>query len=238
MRSEFTLIYLAWLSPLVPFLAVLAWGGVKHSAAHRWIAVTTGLSFSIDSLKFVLAVQGINNHWISFSFTPLYGAAMVMVLAQGQRTTAERQAVTLTAGLLLVVVVSLNLLFEAATTYSRIASPVRSLVVFALAIWTLLRQEPGGPDSSLLRSGWFWVPLGFALYSGGSAAYFPLAWGFLDRDPDFVRAMGQLRSGLVVFSFLLVAWGVRCLFREAISGQPSSPSFSPSPSSSLPSARP
>lgn len=232
MRSDRILPYAAWLSALVPFLAVLAGGGVKRSAALRWIGVAMGLSFSIDSLLAVLSVQGINNNWVTYSFTPLYGAAMVMVLAQGQRTVVERQAVTLTAGLLLVVVMGLNLLFEETTTYSRIASPVRSLVVFALAIWTLLRQESGSLDSSLLRSGWFWVPLGFALYSGGSAAYFPLAWGFIGQDPGFVMAMAQLRSALVVFSFLLVAWGVRCLSREAISGQPSSPSFSPSPSSS------
>ncbi len=232
MRSDLILPYAGWLSALVPFLAVLAGGRVKHSAALRWIAVAMGLSFSIDSLLVVLSSQGINTHWVSFSFTPLYGAAMVMVLAQGQRTVAERQAVTLTAGLLLVVVVGLNLLFESTTTFSRVASPVRSLVVFALAIWTLLRQEPGGLDSSLLRSGWFWVPLGFALYSGGSAAYFPLAWGFVERDPGVVMAMSQLRSALVVLSFLLVAWGVRCLSREVISGPPSSPSFSRSPSSS------
>lgn len=232
MRSDRILLYMAWLSALLPLLAVLAWGGVKRSAAHRWIAVAMGLSFSIDSLHVALAAQGINTHWISYSFTPLFGAAMVMVLAQGQRTVVERQAVTLTAGLLLVVVMGLNLLFEDSTTFSRIASPVRSLVVFALAIWTLLRQEPGSPDSSLVRSGWFWVPLGFALYSGGSAAYFPLAWGFIERDPGFVMAMAQLRSVLMVFSFLLVTWGVRCLSREVISGQPSSPSFSRSPSSS------
>lgn len=238
MRAELILPYSVWISALVPFLAVLAWGGVKHSPAFRWIAVTMGLSFFIDTIKVVLAAQGINNHWVSYSFTPLYGAAMVMVLAQGQRTLLERQAVTLTAGLLLVVVVSLNLLFESTTTYSRIGSPVRSLVVFAVSIWTLLRLEPGGPDSSLLRSGWFWVTLGFALYSGGSAAYFPLAWSFLERDVEFVKAMAQVRSALVVFSFLLVTWGVRCLSRETISGPRSSPSSSPSPSSSWRSAPP
>jgi len=238
MRSDRILPYASWLTALLPLLAVLAGGGVKRSAAHRWIAVTAGLSFFIDSLHFVLALQGINNNWVAFTFTPLFGAAMVMVLAQGQRTVAERQAVTLTAGLLLVVVVGLNLLFEDTNTFSRIASPVRSLVVFALAIWTLLRQEPGSADSSLARSGWFWVPIGFALYSGGSAAYFPLAWGFIERDPGFVMAMSQLRSALVVLSFILVAWGVRCLSREAFSGQPSSPSSSRSPFSSWRSARP
>ncbi len=238
MRNDLILPYAGWLSALVPFLAVLAGGGVKRSATLRWIAVTTGLSFFLDSLHVVLGSQGINSLWISYSFTPLFGAAMVMFLAQGQRTMVERQAVTLAAGLLLVVVVGLNLLFESTHAFSRIASPVRSLVVFALAIWTRLRQEPGGPDSSLLRSGWFWVPLGFALYSGGSAAYFPLAWGLIERDPGVVMAMAQLRSALVVLSFLLVAWGVRCLSREVISGLPSSPSFSRSPSSSLPSARP
>lgn len=221
--------YGAALAAALPLLS-LAWWRPPGPAA-RWLLATAGISLVSDVIGYVFASQRINNHWLSYTLIPLFSAAMIMTMAQGQRTRTERQAFIVAAMLLLVAAATLTLTVENPGTFSRFAAPLRALVVLALAAWTLLRADHGDAPSAPLHSPWLWIPMGFALYSGGSATYFPLAWGFVEADPDFVHAIVQARAILVILSWILVAWGVRCLARQTRSGRPFSRSSSPSPSS-------
>lgn len=216
------LAYGAALAAALPLLAALAWPPSRGPG--RWVLIAAGLSLLGDALGLALALRQINNHWLSYTITPLFSAALIMALAQGQRTQEERQAFGVTAVLLLLASAVLTLTVEQPGSFSRFAAPLRALVVLAVAAWTLLRADHGHAPADMARSPWFWIPLGFALYSGGSATYFPLAWGFAEADPDFVHAMVQARAILVILSWLLVAWGVRCLSRQIRSGPPFSPS--------------
>ncbi len=218
----------AWAAAL-PLLAMLLWRG--RSTAAKWVAVACTLSLLADTIGLVLALRRVNNHWLGYSITPLFSAAMIMAMAHGQRTRDERQAFIVAAMLVLVTSAALTLTVENPGTFSRFAAPLRALVILALAAWTILRADHGDAPTDPLRSPWLWVPMGFALYSGGSAAYFPLAWGFVENDPAFVHAMSQARAMLVILSWILVAWGVRCLARQTRSGRPFSRSSSPLASS-------
>lgn len=221
--------YAAALSAAAPLVAQVTGG--RRSAVGRWIVIVCGLSLLTDAISLRYALLGMNNHWVSYTLAPLYSASVVMVLAHGQPSRTGRQAFIIAAVLLLLVTFTLALTVEDPTRYSRFAAPLRTLTILALATWTLVRHEPvpGAPGG--LRSGWFWIPLGFALYSGASAAYFPVAWGFAELDREAVLAIGKLRAMVVILSFLVVAWGVRCLSRHPNSGLRSSRSSSPLPSS-------
>lgn len=230
MRFSIPLIsYGAALAAALPLLAMILWRA--RSTAATWVAVACTLSLLGDTFGLVLALRQVNNHWLAYSVTPLFSAAMVMTMAHGQRTREERQTFAVAALLLLVASVTLTLSVENPGTFSRFAAPLRALVILALAVWTILRADHGDAPTDPLHSPWLWIPMGFALYSGGSAAYFPLAWGFVENDPDFVHAMVQARAIMVILAWILVAWGVRCLARQIRSGRPFSRSSSPLPSS-------
>lgn len=221
--------YGAALAAALPLLALAWWR--PAGPAVRWLFATAGISLVTDAIGLTFALRRINNHWLAYTLIPLFSAAMVMTLAQGQRTRTERQAVIVAALLLLGASATLTLTVENPGTFSRFAAPLRALVVLTLAMWTLLRADHGDAPTAPFHSPWLWIPLGFALYSGGSATYFPLAWGFVENDPDFVHAMVQVRATLVILSWILVAWGVRCLAYQTRSGRRSSRSSSPLPSS-------
>ncbi len=222
-------VYLSALAAGLPIMVLLVWGG--RTAAHRWVLVACILSLLIDAAGLFTAMRQLNNHWVMYAFTPFFGAAIIMALAQAHRTAMARQVFTASAILLVIVSLVLAVTVENRQEFSAFASPLRSLLVLSLSLWTLLQRNlaPGAPP--ILRSGWFWAPLGFALYSGASVAYFPFARGMGPQNPEFVIGMAMLRAVLVIVSFVLVAWGVRCLSLQPSSGRRLSPRSSPSPSS-------
>lgn len=196
----------AALAPLVPVL-VLLWRGVGHPAL-RWLLAGLLLSLAIDGLMLALMLQGRNNHGVSYLLTPLFGAALLMGLAHWQRRETSRTALQLAAGLLLVAAALLTLLVEDLSSFSRYASPLRSLLVLLAALWTALQFLPDALGRGFWRAGALWASLGLALYSGVSAAYFPLASILARVDPGLVMPALQLKSALVVLAFLFVGWGV------------------------------
>lgn len=200
------LVLAAALSPLVPVL-VLLWRGASDPA-RRWLLAACLLSLVIDALMLSLMLQGHNNHWVSYLLTPFFGAALLLALACWQRTETARTALQVAAVLLLVAAALLTLLLEDTASFSRYASPLRSLLVLAAALWTLLSHLRAELEPGLWRAERLWVPLGLALYSSVSAAYFPVASLLARVDPALVQPALRLKSLLVVLAFCLVGWGV------------------------------
>jgi hypothetical protein len=120
---------------------------------------------------------------------------------------------------------------EVVDNFSRFAIPLGALLEFAVALWTLVRTGLQGGQEFRWRGAWLWIPLGLALYSGVTAAYFPFAAVFASTDRELVVAVFKLKSLLVILSFVLMAWGVVCQVRETSSGPSSSLSSSLSGSS-------
>lgn len=200
------LVLAASVAPLVP-VVVLLWRGASHPAL-RWLLAGLLLSLAIDGVMLTLMLQGRNNHWVSYLLTPFFGAALLMALAHLQRSETSRMALQMTAGLFVVVAAVLTLLVEEISSFSRFVSPLRSLLVLMAATWTALLHLRDTLGRGFWRAGVLWASLGLALYSGVSAAYFPLASILARMDPGLVMPALQLKSALVVLAFLLVGWGV------------------------------
>lgn len=217
------LVLAASAAPLVPVL-MLVWRGSNHPAL-RWLLAGLLLSLVIDGIMLTLMLQGRNNHWLSYLLTPFFGAALLMGLAHWQRSETSRTALQVAAGLLLVAAALLTLLVEDRSSFSSYASPLRSLLVLVAALWTALQHLRDTLGLGFWRAGALWASLGLALYSGVSAAYFPLAAILAEMGPALVMPALQLKSALVVLAFLLVGWGVVAWTIPAHSG-PSSSSWS------------
>lgn len=200
------LVLAAALAPLVP-VAVLLWRGAG-TPARRWLLAGCLLSLLIDGIMLGLMLAGRNNHWVSYLLTPFFGAALLMGLAHWQRGETGRTALQLAAGLLLLVAALLTWLVEDRSSFSRYASPLRSLLVMLAGLWTALQHLRRAEGLRFWRDERIWAPMGLALYSGVSAAYFPLASALARVDPGLVMPALQLKSALVVLAFCLVGWGV------------------------------
>lgn len=197
--------HLAAASPLLPVVLLLVRG--VRTAAHRWILVACLLSVFGDGAGLYMALRGINNQWISYTVTPLMSSAMLLALAHWQPTHAERAGVRLITGLLLVVSVILVRLVENVANFSQYAIPLGSLLIFAAAVWTLVRGGWVADRGAIAQYDWFWSTVGFALYAMVTAAYFPLLAVLAASDPAFVGAVLKLKSLMVVLAFGLVGWG-------------------------------
>lgn len=217
------ILHAAAASPLVPLFAVLARG--VSGRPLRWIVLACVVSLAADGLSLYYVLQGRNNHWVSYLFTPLFTAALLLALGGWQRTHREVVFFRLTTGLFLLAAAGIAVFIEDRRDFSQIASPLGSLLVLSTALWTLVRRGLDPRGDGLLRAEWFWAALGLALHAGVTAAYFPLAAAFGQTDPDLQWALLFLKSWLVIVAFCLVGWGVLCRVPAPLSG-PSSSSLS------------
>jgi hypothetical protein len=214
--------HLGALSQVLPPIA--AWIRRSRSPAHQAIVVGCAVSLAGDALQLLLSMRGINNFWVSYTITPLAGAAFLFGLAAWQLTYLERLTLRLAIPIYVVAHFTLALLTEDLEDFSRFAAPLHSLIILIAALWTLIRRSFAQSEQPHLQSDWFWVAGGLAIYGAASAAFGPVA-SILMRDRiDLARAAVNVRAALYVLSFMTIAWGIQCRHPAKLSG----------PSSSLP----
>lgn len=221
MPSPTLLMHLGALSQALPPIA--AWMRRSRSPAHQAIVLGCAVSIAGDAIQLLLAKGGINNFWVSYTFTPLAGAAFLFGLAAWQVTYLERLTLRLAIPIYVVAHFSLVLLTEDVRHFSRFVAPLHSLIVLIAALWTLMRRSFAQSEQPHLESDWFWVAGGLAIYGAASAAFGPVA-SILMRDRiDLVVAAINVRSALYVLSFTAIAWGIQCRHPAKLSGPSSSP---------------
>lgn len=195
----------------------------SHSPAHQAIVLGCAVSIAGDALQLLLAMQNINNFWVSYTVTPLAGAAFLFGLAAWQLTYLERLTLRLAIPIYVVAHFTLALLTEDLRHFSRYAAPLHSLIILIAALWTLIRRSFASSEQPLLQSDWFWVAGGLAIYGATSAAFGPVA-SILMRDRiDLVVAAVNVRAAFHILSFVAIAWGVQCRHPAKLSGPSSSP---------------
>jgi hypothetical protein len=213
--------HLGALSQALPPIA--AWMRRSRSPAHQAIVAGCAVSIAGDAIQLLLAKAGLNNFWVSYSITPLVGAAFLYGLAAWQLTYLERLTLRLAIPIYVVAHFTLALLTEDLTHFSRFAAPLHSLMILIAALWTLVRRSFAPSEQPHLQSDWFWVAGGLAIYGAASAAYGPVA-SILMRDRiDLVVAAVNVRAAFHVLSFMAIAWGVQCRHPAKLSGPFSSP---------------
>jgi hypothetical protein len=215
------LMHMAALSQVLPPVAARL--RRSRSPAHQAIVVGCAIGISGDALQLLLAMKNINNFWVSYTFTPLVGAAFLFGLAAWQLTYLERLTLRLAIPIYVVAHFSLVLLTEDVRHFSSFVGPLHSLILLIAALWTLVRRSFAQSEQPHLQSDWFWVAGGLAIYGAASALFGPVA-SILMRDRiDLVVAAINVRSALYILSFTAIAWGVQCRHPAKLSG----PSLSP-----------
>lgn len=222
MRGIPLIIHLSALSAGLPLLAWLA--RRLPLRGHEWVLLASALSLSLDALGLYLATQGRNNHWLAYLLGPLLFAAMLMALAERQRTPTARSTFRIVVVLDLLACLILSLWAEDLRNYSQFAMPLGALLVLGASTWTLVQGGFGPGGRAGAEPDWHWVPLGFALYSAVTAAYFPFVAVFMRSEPALVGRVMELKAVLVMLAFALVAWGVWCRTSGPNSGRSSSSS--------------
>ncbi len=213
--------HMAALSQALPPIAA----GLRRSRspAHQAIVLGCAVSIAGDAIQLLLAMQNINNFWVSYTFTPLVGAAFLFGLAAWQLTYLERLTLRLAIPIYVVAHFALALLTEDLRDFSRFAAPLHSLIILVAALWTLVRRSFAPSEQPHLQSDWFWVAGGLAIYGAASAAFGPVA-SILMRDRiDLVVAAVNVRAAFHILSFAAIAWGVQCRHPAKLSGPSSSP---------------
>jgi hypothetical protein len=195
----------------------------SRSPAHQAIVLGCAVSIAADAIQLLLSRQGINNFWVSYTFTPLAGAAFLFGLAAWQLTYLERLTLRLAIPIYVVAHFTLVLLTEDVRHFSSFVGPLHSLILLIAALWTLVRRSFAQSEQPHLQSDWFWVAGGLAIYGAASAAFGPVASILMRDRVDLVVAAINVRSALYILSFTAIAWGVQCRHPAKLSG----PSLSP-----------
>jgi hypothetical protein len=148
----------------------------------------------------------------------------------------SRLAIRIAIPLQALVGVILTAAIEDRTTFSLVAGPFHALVVLLAAAWTFLRlgmEESGG----LARRDWFWIVGGIMIYSASLTGLQPVSW-FLraTNRMDLLAAAYYVKAAADCVAFLAITGCMLCPIPPTSSGGSSSPPFSPSGSSSVPSA--
>ena len=207
LRDVPLIMHLGPVSPLWP-LGVLIIKGMG-TPARKWLFVSASLSLLADSVSLALALNGVNNHWVSYLLTPLFGAAILVTLSYWHQSRSSRYSIRIAAAVLVGIAGILTLTLEDLTTFSNYASPLRSLLILGVSAWTLLDNwRSSHRVSTWWREECFWVVIGFALYSAVSASISPLSALLTKYDVSMMFLLFQVKSVLMAISFILISVGI------------------------------
>lgn len=219
--GDITLVnWFAALSQALPPLAGVVRG--VRSRAHRFIIVASLLTLTSDVLARVVALRGQHNLWVWNIFGPPFAAALLLALAEWQRTEFERLALRIAAPVTALAWVALVATVEDSTGFGQFVGPMHALVLLAAALWTWVRRAAVA-EGSLLRADWFWAAGAIALYGASTAAIEPLAAYLIEERGDLVHRAFTLRAALHGVVFVLLAWSILCPTPAKRSGPSSSP---------------
>lgn len=201
--------------------------------AHRLLACCFGFMFVQDAALWWIGVRGDNNLWIGHLGTPVQTLLLLAALAHWQLSQVEARTMRIAAAGFVVVWALLALRVEDIHMFSRIASPLRALLVVAVAAWTILRRSTGTLESPTSEA-WFWASTGLLLYFGSGAILGPVSSLLYSRAPNLIETAYYTKAAINIAAYLLVARGMLCRVPSGSSGGFSSPPASYLSSSRLP----
>jgi hypothetical protein len=216
-------IYAANIMVVAPLLAAVVRPS-RTRGARIWVATWSALYVLENAIAIPLALNGHNNHLLTYIFVPLQGAAILWAFSLWQ--TQQMPRLTMRAaipGFLLAWLLLLSI--EDLSSFSAVAEPVYSLLALAAALYTLVTR---GAASSLplLRQDWFWVCGGLALHFGALALLTPLGAALVRSNPDVVVRAYTMRAWINMLAYACVTIGLLCPPPSALSGRSFSPALS------------
>lgn len=173
-----------------------------------WVAVAAVVSVAGDFLGRLVAAHVGNNQWLISIVEPLMFTLYLAGLSEWQVTRAERKTFRTAIFALLIAYVLLTALFEDVSTFSRFGGPLYALSLLAAGSWTMARRAAVTIWPSILRTDWFWVAGGLALYGAttlvsGQVGALLLA----DHRLDLFVSVWDVRAVCTDLVFVAVAAG-------------------------------
>lgn len=196
---------IAQLFPLVAATIRRGW----LSAARKWIAGWCAFLLASDLLVLLLALQGRNNHWVTYVATPIEVGLVLWAVSRWQVSRFTAQAIRLMIPILWMAWVAMVALVESTQTFSLLAQPIEGLFVVGAVFWTLVIRAVREP-SPLREQDWLWMGIGAAIYFGGAVALPPASYLLLAESPNLVIRAYEVRGALNVVAFILIARGFLC----------------------------
>ena len=207
MQIPFIMKTAAWVQ-MLPAVALLARRNLSHPVL--WIAGGATISVIGNYLSLYIAYRSGNNHWISYVFGALMTVAYLVALAEWQVTYVERLTLRLFIVPFLVTYAALMLFVEDTTTFSKFTGPLHALTILGAALWTLLRRAFHS-TTPILRTDWFWIAGGLALYGATTAVAQPVAAILMaDQRIDLVTLVWQFRAVCIDIAFIAIVAGMLC----------------------------
>jgi hypothetical protein len=140
---------------------------------------------------------------------PLQTALILCAFSFWQRHEVARLALRVSVPLVLMLWLTLAIGFENASQFSRFTAPFQSILLVAVAAYTVVSLAAVATDP-LPNHDWFWFGVGVMLYYGTYAIIEPLSQLLIPSAPGRVWTIFEVRAGVAIVVNLLYLKGMLC----------------------------
>jgi hypothetical protein len=193
----------AELLPVVPALA--RWK--RLDSPQKWIAVWSAFLVASEVTTLLMALQGVNNHWVNYVAAPTAAALVLWALSEWHPSVGGRRTIRFLIPITLILWIAMIALFEDTKTFSVVAEPILGLILMVAVLATLVArtmQETG----RIRDQSWWWISVGLMLTFGITVAFAPAAYILLQTTPELLMRAFEIKAVLNIVAFLLIARGV------------------------------
>jgi hypothetical protein len=200
--------YIAIWAQVLPILA-LVFVRRPIPLALSLTAAVLALSLALDGGMVWLGSNNTNNLWIGHVWLPLATGMILWAFSFWQVSTAARKVIQIAVPVYAVVWLLVTIVAEDFNQFSRFTAPLQSLLVVAVAGYTLATRFR--TTDLPLRASWFWISVGWVLLFGVGAIHDPISQLLLNsRHMDYLKASYVVKAGLGMLATVLLTLGVLC----------------------------
>ncbi len=202
------IVELAVASQAVP-LAAVALTRRPIRGARSWVLGWCLFLLAGDLAGRLPARHGASNLWLAYIIVPIGGVLALWALSFWQQREVAQLTFRIATVPFVLVWIVLTVGFESTSRFSLAAGPTAKLLSLGAAVYTLLTRSLRG-RADLLRTDWFWVSAGMALYFGAASSLGPLSALLVDSDVPLLVRVYEVKAVIDILAFLLIARGVTC----------------------------
>jgi len=206
----------AMMMQLLPPLAVRPYWN-RATLPRQLIVVWSLVFFVSDLLQIAVSRFQYNNHWVFVLVDPIEDAVILWTLSLWQTRAVARIALRVAIPLTVIIYLAIVVASNEVNTFKTFGTAFRSLVVFGIALFTLISRSAAEPEG-VWDNDWLWVTLGVALYYGLLVATDAFVQAIVEENLPLARTVITLKNVGNMVVFILVWRGMRCPLKSASSG--------------------
>lgn len=188
------------LFPIVPIL--FAWPRRRAlPVSLRWALVYLVLALAEDLVMIYWSRNGQHNLWIMNLYTPIEAVLVGMMFSGWQLRERWRSTIYLAVAAYVAFWLLMVANVENLEEFSRYTKSVESLLVIAVAAWTLV-QRSRHTAAPLTLHAWFWVSVGALFYFAYLLLLNPIGAILGEGRVDLLTVAYELNGALVLLMYL------------------------------------